>query len=182
MTTLRTIVLLSIIGIFSISAISYQSNKIDWNGSEQLTWNDFRGQAPGLSSHVKVAATNYEIGYEYTMIDNDFHFDVTCQFVPALSWVRESGKTDYILKHEQKHFDLAEVYARKLRKELGEANITLRNHQSKINEIYDEVWMECQKAQQEYDHATDHSINEEAQKKWDKKIQQKLEDLEKYAL
>lgn len=154
------------------------SFSIPWEQSKKLVWNDFKGK-PQPTDH-KVAATQYQIGYEYTMEDNEFIFDVSCEFIPRLSWVDESGKTEYILNHEQKHFDLAEVYARKLRKELNEADINLRNYQRMTNDIYDKIWRECQVEQIRYDKETNHSINEAEQEEWDEYIEEQLYLYEDY--
>lgn len=155
-------------------------NRIEWDESVKLTWKDFKGK-PQPSNH-KVAATNYEIGYEYWLENNVFKFKVTCEFVRDLSWVVPEGRTEYILKHEQKHFDLAEVYARKLRKDFEQGDITIKNYKRQIKSIYNRVWEECQATQAEYDRESRHSIDAYAQAKWDDIIENKLEEFEEYSL
>ncbi len=39
------------------------------------------------------------------------------------SWVKPDGKTPELLRHEQGHFDLAELYALKLRKAILDAKV-----------------------------------------------------------
>lgn len=153
-------------------------HSIPWDADRKLVWSDFRGTPQ--PHHQKVAATQYQIGYEYSLENNEFIFDVTCEFIPRLSWVAERGETDYILEHEQKHFDLAEIYARKLRKELQEADINIRNYQRMTNAIYDKVWRECQLEQMKYDEETNHSIIADEQERWNDYIEDQLYLYEDY--
>jgi len=162
-----------------LSGLSLQAqNRIQWEEEVKLTWKDSKGK-PMPTNH-KVAATNYEIGYKYWMENNEFKFKVTCEFVKDLSWVAPIGKSDYILKHEQKHFDLAEVYARKLRKAFNEGDITIKNYKRQIKSIYNQIWEECQAAQAQYDDESHHSIDTRAQEKWDLLIDAQLEQFEAY--
>ncbi len=39
------------------------------------------------------------------------------------SWVKNEAKLDYVLRHEQGHFDIFEVYTRKIRKALSEKKL-----------------------------------------------------------
>lgn len=175
----KVLSLLPILILLSCLTIQAQ-NRIQWDESKKLTWKDFKGK-PQPSNH-KVAATNYEIGYEYWLENNEFQFKVTCEFVKDLSWVSSEGRTEYILKHEQKHFDLAEAYARKLRKAFREGDITVKNYKRQIKSIYNQIWEECQAAQAEYDYESHHSIDTNAQAKWDLIIENKLESLKEYSL
>ncbi len=167
--------------VILFSAISLQDqNRIQWEKDKKLSWNDFKGN-PQPSNH-KVAATNYEIGYEYWLEDNKFKFKVTCEFVKNLSWVAPKGKTEYILVHEQKHFDLAEVHARKLRKAFEEEDITIKNYKRQIKTIYNRIWEECAAAQAKYDYESRHSIDTYAQAKWDRIIEDLLEETQAFSL
>jgi len=49
--------------------------------------------------------------------------------------VVKSAKTDYLLNHEQRHFDIAEIFARKLRKELEEYTFN-KNNLKEIENLY----------------------------------------------
>jgi hypothetical protein len=49
--------------------------------------------------------------------------DVAAFFSPSGSWVKPEGKTPELLRHEQGHFDMAELYALRLRKAILDAKI-----------------------------------------------------------
>jgi predicted secreted Zn-dependent protease len=96
-----------------------------------------------------------------------------------LSWGRI--KNDHILSHEQGHFDIAEIYARKLNKALS-AYVFNRNTVSRdVNAIYDDVIKLHHKAQEQYDDETDYSRNFKEQEEWKNRIAAELKILESFA-
>ena len=90
-------------------------------------------------------------------------------------------KTAYILSHEQGHFDLAEVYARKLYKKVQEYRFHQKNYRKDLQKIYKEILDEKEEMQSKYDRETNHSINKEKQVEWLKKIEKMLEEYKDYA-
>ena len=90
-------------------------------------------------------------------------------------------KTDYILSHEQGHFDIAEIFARKLNKKMSEYRFDKKTYQKDLNKIYHDILDEKEKMQNDYDKETNHSINKEKQAEWLKKIAKMLEEYKDYA-
>ncbi len=173
--------LLSILAFTTINKAdepATKPHKIHWCEGDQLKWNDFKGRVPAMSSSA--AQTAYEIGFDIDMDGREFEFIVTCNFLPHKSWVRKKDANDHILRHEQLHFDIAEIYARKMRKELKETHITVNNLQSKADKIYEKNWNALTKMQRDYDRETNHSINKKEQAEWDAKITKLLEENLKY--
>ncbi|WEK34899.1 MAG: hypothetical protein P0Y53_20620 [Candidatus Pseudobacter hemicellulosilyticus] len=92
---------------------------IKWSPGRKLTHADFK-QALRDSSllfrHKKIAVEAYSkvgIVYEPVMKGKRLEILVYAAFDPAGSWIsREAGPST--LQHEQAHFDIAEIYARKL--------------------------------------------------------------------
>ena len=89
-------------------------------------------------------------------------------------------KTDYLLNHEQRHFDLAESGAREFRKKLKQARFTPENFQKEVQNITREIDEKYKKLQQQYDKESDHSRNEEKQNEWNQKIDSMLKGFEEY--
>src|SRR5690349_706212 len=87
---------------------------ISWSGDRLLTWEDFKCE-PKTGTDA-VASTSTSLGIAYQLVDGKLTYDVTCNFSKVKSW--GSMKTDYILAHEQGHFDITEIYARKLHEAL----------------------------------------------------------------
>ncbi len=97
------------------------------------------------------------------------------------SWKKESWISESVLRHEQKHFDIVELYSRKLRKQVQE------NHYSSDNELIaksDSLYAINDKAmdvyQDKYDDETDGSMNGEQQRAWEKKIMNEINELDAY--
>ena len=90
-------------------------------------------------------------------------------------------KNDYILKHEQGHFDLAEAHARELHKELLEYKFNSATVSKDLNKIYEKVMKEHVAAQDAYDQQTNHSLDSANQKIWNGKIADILVHYKDYA-
>ena len=88
---------------------------IDWNATNRLTWNDYKGN-PDPNSGAAATTTSY-LGIEYNFKNNTVTYKIVCRFSKNKSW--GMYKTDHILGHEQGHFDITEISARKLNKETG---------------------------------------------------------------
>ena len=81
-----------------------------------------------------------------------------------------------MLNHEQLHFDIAELFARKLRKELEKPRFTTAS----TEEIFSAVAsfnMELDKMQKRYDNETNHYRNKKKQKKWEIYVGEELAKL-----
>lgn len=93
------------------------NNVILWSKDYFLNWSDF--QAESNPAAFEDAQSTIKYHYTWTVnsvdIDNRIQFfiekiELTVEFYPLLSWVRESQFTPQLLKHEQGHFDLAELH------------------------------------------------------------------------
>src|ERR1700733_10251558 len=97
-----------------ISLCSFEtksSSLIDWSADKRLTWSDFKARPDENSPNAALTGTNIQFDFAYSS-QTGFTYHITCRFDKNKSWGRV--KTDYILSHEQGHFDIAEIYTRKL--------------------------------------------------------------------
>ena len=150
---------------------------IDWNVANRLTWSDYKG-SPDPNSGAAATTTSY-LGIEYNFRNNTVTYKIVCRFSKNKSW--GLYKTDHILSHEQGHFDITEIFARKLNKETAGYKFNKSSYQKDLQKIYDDIVKEKEKFQNQYDKETDFSRNKEKQAEWLKKIQEKLEDYKDYA-
>ena len=152
-------------------------NLILWSQNRKLIWADFKASPDASSSNA--ALTNAKILFSYEHDGETLKFKVRCGFDKTKSWGRV--KTEYILAHEQKHFDIAELFARRLYKDLSEYKFKANTVDKDLNAIYQKVIQEHFTTQGEYDSQTDHSLKPEEQKKWDEKIEQELKNTKAFA-
>lgn len=139
---------------------------IPWVLQRKLVWNDFSAEPKKHSEAV--ASTSTSLGISYQVNDGILEYRITCNFSKHKSW--GSLKTDYILAHEQGHFDITEIAARKLHGALSQYIFDPENYKRDINEIYQGIVKEKENMQAEYDHLTDHSRNRRIQYEWQRKI------------
>ncbi len=151
---------------------------IPWEESRRLTWDDFKGAVP--PDVVPAATTASGISYEYSanLIHHEvkLDFEVTAFFYPNESWYKPDICDTNILQHEQLHFDISEVFARRMRMKLRSTSFT-ENVKAEIRKIYQETLKELEDLQDKYDWETNFSRNLEAQERWNDQIQDALKRL-----
>ena len=150
---------------------------IKWNENRKLTWDDFKAAPQQMGSTVAMTTTH--LGFSYSIANGKVTYQIDCQFEKKKSW--GLVKNDWILKHEQGHFDIAEIFARKLNKAVGEYQFNKNSFQKDLNAIYKSIIDEKEKFQQQYDDETDHSRIKAKQEEWIKKIIVELDNIKAWA-
>lgn len=145
---------------------------IPWTDSRRLHWDDFLCE-PKRNSDA-VASTSTSLGIAYQVEQGSLTYRITCNFSKNKSW--GLLKTDYILAHEQGHFDITEIFARKLYMALKDYPFNRKTYRQDINAIYSSIVKEKEDMQAAYDGESDHSRNKKFQKRWFTKIEQMLEE------
>jgi hypothetical protein len=148
---------------------------IIWQEDRSLTWNDFRGVPESRNS---VASTYYNINTLVKEDEDNSKIEIKAIFFPTRSWKRKDRNDRSILIHEQKHFDITELFARKLRKKIRAGKYkSFRELIKVIDKLYEENDRAMEICQDEYDRQTDHSRNGTKQREWNKRIEQALNEL-----
>lgn len=155
---------------------SQKEEVIPWSADRKLSWSDFKGKP--FKTAWAAATTASGISYEFSTSGTgdamNLEIKVVTYFYPDKSWYRPELCNDVILSHEQLHFDISELYARKMQKILRETTFT-RNIKSKIKTIFKQINRELSQLQNRYDHETDFSRNLEKQLFWNQMIAEVLE-------
>jgi len=152
-------------------------NEIFWSSTELLKWSDFEGEPRPWS--VFIAQTVSVIEHTYSCDGDEFSFDIKAKFNKSKSWTKTNEHPEVLL-HEQKHFDLTEIYARKMRKAYRHLNNPCQYTMEDLGKIYDEYFLELRHMQTLYDIETDHGLDTIDQKIWNTKIKTQLEELDVY--
>ena len=103
----------------------------------------------------------------------DVNYSVVSTFYPEGSWYLPQRVTPYILAHEQAHFDISELHARMLRKNLAGKKFS-KKIKSEIEAIYEQIEQKRRAMQTKFDAETDHSRNVEKEMQWENFIAQQL--------
>jgi hypothetical protein len=153
-----------------------KSDTVYYDFNRKLTWKDFSGN-PELSSPAG-AVTASGFAFNSQMNFDGYNIDVTigvyAYFTKHDSWKKATINSDYHLLHEQHHFDITRLGARKLIVELQKAHFTKANYNTLINSIFNKVYDENIALQQQYDKETKNSIDVKKQLEWNNKISKEL--------
>lgn len=166
--------------VFPISKNSkcQEGNEILW-GDHEINWNDFKGiPNPNISSNYLANLTSsINIDGKYVRRDSVVYF-IKAYMNKDLSWTRTNSDT--ILNHERRHFDITEIYVRKLRKLYWERHFKRSTLNRDLDLYYKLILAERNQKQDIYDKETNHGINYMKQLEWDKRIRSELQQLKEF--
>ncbi|QEC56406.1 DUF922 domain-containing protein [Flavisolibacter ginsenosidimutans] len=154
-----------------------ENEVIPWQPERKLGWEDFLC-APQKQGDA-VASTSTSLGISYQVKDGDLTFHISCHFSKKKSW--GLLRTDYILAHEQVHFDITELHARKLYEALSNYQFNPETFKKDIAAIYEQIVKEKEDMQEAYDGETDHSRRKSIQYEWFDKVDKMLAQTAAYA-
>lgn len=155
---------------------------ISWSEDYKLEWSDFQGKVKAVSNEAASTASGLTFGYSISNTGNTidkFDANVKAYFYPEKSWYIKEKANEHILGHEQLHFDITELFARKFRKALQ--SVPLKgNLKNNLQILHSRINKELYQLQRVYDQETNHSINKEVQKQWEEAIVEELKKLEAF--
>ena len=183
------VIILFIVSSFSFetkNSLEYSSKKvvnelIQWENNQKLTWKDFKGK-PNKRSPYKAMTFASVSSNLISFSKNELKIEILCHFIKNKSL--KTIETDELLRHEQLHFDIAELAARKMRERVSKLNLknlSSKNIEQKLNSIFNSSVEEQMEMNQKYDSETNHSIKYIAQSDWEKKIKEKLIETKDYS-
>jgi len=153
-----------------------KNDTIIWQKDSLLTQADFKGKV--TKQWAGCCATFLMVEPKET--NGNIIFSVQAVFIKSKSNIIKTS--EYILKHEQLHFDICELFARKLRKEMLETDFTkVKNIQHVIQTMYNKINMEYAKYEEKYDQDTNHGENPAKQKVWEDDVAIQMKALDQYS-
>lgn len=151
-------------------------DQLSWNEFYKLQWDDFQGEPDKHS--LGDAGTAVKIRAKPFLVKNRIRYDVVASFNRKKSWARD--KSASLLAHEQLHFDIAELYARKIRKKISELSDRGVNDISVYNAAIQQLLLESNEADEQYDMETLHGALSKKQTAWTAKVKNELAALQRY--
>jgi lipopolysaccharide export LptBFGC system permease protein LptF len=167
------ILLLLTAALFAFQA----DNFIPYKESRKLTWDDYKGPADAASPYQ--AKTESMLNIDVSAKGAEATITMQTMFDKNKSWVKT--RRDELLQHEQTHFDISELWARKFRQRIKGKTFPIATFQATLNSMHADIRKEGHTMQAEYDKETEHSVNAAAQKKWTQKITADLKSLSEFA-
>jgi len=152
-----------------------------WSPSRPLTWSDFRGSAPAVESDDG-ARTAYSLFHGVRCTGARFEFRVIVAMLPDQSWVSPAVRADervsaQTLRHEQTHFNLSEVHARRMRRYFAELYAPCDRSEQELAELANGFIRDEAQAQLRYEQETRNGRLPQAQSGWDGEVTRLLGSL-----
>lgn len=159
-----------ILSLFLYSSKVVESTDDDqfaWSAERPLTWADFKGNPNKTNPAAALTYTDIQINASY--VNGRIEVNVKNFFDKKLSWTKNKTSAG-LLKHEQTHFDITEIYTRIIRKKLTAiaSEQTLKN--GSFNKESSRLLKEWNGFQQKYDKETDHGLITSKQKEWEDNV------------
>ncbi|WP_046757476.1 DUF922 domain-containing protein [Kordia jejudonensis] len=175
-----------LIGVLCIFLLVQSEETITWKGNKKLHWGNFEGKPELNSDAVAITASGITYGFRSKSYSNsskiiEYSTSVSAEFYPEKSWYIKERVNDTVLGHEQLHFDITELHARKFRKRIKEVKFS-NNIKQELNKIYTEINESLQQMQNEYDNGSDYSRDYAGQIAWQKRIAKELKKYKKYEI
>ncbi|WP_336960476.1 DUF922 domain-containing protein [Chryseobacterium contaminans] len=175
---------MKLIFVFCLLAANMMfGQKIIWQEGQKLVWANFKSPVNRKNNPDVAAYTN--CGWEYSVVKSSnpkspVKIEIKTIFNEDKSWKDVKKINDYILLHEQKHFDIAEIFVRKFRKSVEEKIRNSGDYNRLFNSIYNTISNEYKNFQIAYDKDTRHGMDEEKQAEYNAFISKELENLKSY--
>lgn len=159
------------------------AQKIKWSPGYKLKWDDFQSRA-ARNPNDNTAAFAY-CGLQYEVVKSTdpkkpVSIKVNSVFDTQKSWKSSSSLSGEILNHEQIHFDISEIYARKLRKLIREKIKTSGDYDRLFKTEYQKLYTEYMGLQEKYDKETNHGLIADKQEYYNTFVAEALKNLKFY--
>ena len=170
--------------IFVLCSFSFRqsndSDKIFWEKNVKLSWNDYKGKPDPNMEGVKTY-TNYHIKTTSHYFGGSVEYVIKCYVSSQAPWVEKGDQNDNLLHHEHVHFDIGEIFARKIRKAVKEYAFKMESLNKDYNTVFQNLMKECDTYDELYDSETTKGENVDKQKEWEQKIAKELLGMEPYS-
>lgn len=163
-------------GLYAQPAGDPEDALLPWNEFYKLQWHDFGGE-PGEEARGD-AGTVVSIKAKPFLVKKEIRYDVVALFNRRKSWALDHSPS--LLAHERLHFDIAELYARKIRKKIRELQNKGVNDVKTYNAAIEQLLIESNEVDLQYDIETLHGALSKKQAAWSKKVSEGLSSLNRY--
>jgi len=173
-------------GLFSITLFSQETAGIEYSPTIAFNWDMFKGKVN--PEHLDAmgkntgAVTVSSLSYKTEVRGTTAKVKISATFLPWESWTLypKLSHPEEALNHEKRHFEICEIYARKIRQAVSRTHFLHGHFNEELYAIFKKLSEEERREQSRYDLETEHSTNNAEQKKWDARIDAQLKTLSDY--
>ncbi|MBQ4822480.1 hypothetical protein [Aquimarina sp. MMG016] len=147
-----------------------------WDANSKVTWSDFEGDIPEDIGFMK-AVTSSKISIKSNFYEGEIpKYIVRSYFDKSKSWTITDSEEHLI--HERLHFDITELYARKIRQKIDSLFKIEEKNVLCYKKMYEKILNDYEEAQFQYDNES--YSDRVKQLEWQEKVAKELEELKKY--
>lgn len=154
-----------------------EGDTIYYSVNRPLKWADFKELTGSGKFEAEVFTS---IGYSEKMEVAKGVINLTIELKVDLPksdcLVKAGARNDYTLNHEQRHFDIEKLVGERFKRKIMAMHLPVDNFDGPINVSYLETLREATRLQKQYDAETRHGMDEQAQARWNEKIDRELKE------
>lgn len=163
--------------IYRSEDLSPYEEQILWRADRKLQILDFKADT---TNRPFTAATSAHFTYEVSVRRITLAtITVPTRFETQLSYFKRIGHDDQVLEHEQVHFDLTELYARKLRKLIIDTVLSRQNYGNELMTLYKKTSRELVIEHDRFD--AEVYPDPDRLPEWNDNVTQRLNELDMYS-
>jgi hypothetical protein len=167
---------------------------VEWSDGRKLAVKDFRGNIPSRATETSLSWVAIEATWECQ--EGKASSQARAVFDPNRSWWRDAVPSLWhnvddaslvaspddggraLLAHEQLHFDMTEVWARRIREEFKTLTVFCRTPAGprEFEKAIADLERQWQEEQQRYDKETSHGTDASRQRAWTEKVAKTLRE------
>lgn len=166
------------LGLILVGFAQENPDYLLWSSTRKLSLADFGIKKSNANTSASFAqfSLDYSVnGFDF--LTKNFNKKVRNSMIISASWIDTTSNIDASIKYQQTLFDLAEIYARKFRKEIKENRKLIAKGLQFIEGINSRVSSEFSKRRLKYDEETKYGADSTKQQIWEQQISKELNEL-----
>jgi hypothetical protein len=160
--------------IASLPCFSQVNSIVEW--AHPISFDDFQAIPDEADTAAARISVTIELGYVPDK-QGQLKFQTRALMDRSQSWVKLQHRRNYVLLHEQGHFDLAHIIAKKFENDLKAKRYT-KDQVPLVEKFYDQFLEMLNQLSLEYDIQTSGGANRDEQRKWLDKIKNDLSSIQ----
>lgn len=155
---------------------STDPDQLVFSNAAPLRIEDFQGNPDELSMALAATYSGFSLQYESKGDHTGTSVTVTVlpYFDKTKSWMKERGKTPYVLLHEQQHFNITAIKTLAFIDAVKSFPFTAAGFKEEISTLQKRYGKELEQMQAQYDQETKHGTLKDKQKLWETRIRTEL--------
>ncbi|NQY66098.1 MAG: hypothetical protein HRT72_00015 [Flavobacteriales bacterium] len=177
----KTITLISVFCLIVTSTVFGQSYLITWSENTKISSSDFEGMPSDHSQSPNHLGTFIDKSFD--MKEGKIVISIIAKVNRFDSWKTDSSISSDNLAFQQGHFNITELFARKLRETVSEETFgnSFKSSADLFSKQFISNYEEMLAYQNSYEMATNHGRNLNKCNKWVNKLQNKLYEMNEYS-